>query len=302
MNILVAGASGFIGRNLVEYLKTKHQVNPISLREKNWEQQIHSPSVFINLIGKAHDHKKIATKSDYDYVNLELTKFLFQRFQDSEATLFIHISSLAAVEEIGSSTIIDTNTTPNPISFYGKSKKAADDYLLKQSLATGKRLIILRPTMVHGPGDKGNLNLLINFVLKGIPYPLGAFDNKRSFLSIDNLCFIISEILTKEIPNGVYYVSDDKPLSTTTIIKTIALVSKKKIRIFAFPKTLMIGLAKLGDFLRLPLNSSRLEKLTSNLIVSNKEIKDSLNLENLPFTAKEGLVKTIGSFLSTKSP
>ena len=59
--------------------------------------------------------------------------------------------------------------------------------------------------MIHGPGNKGNLNLLYNVVKKGIPWPLGDFENRRSFTSIDNLCYVIEGLLTKEVPTGIYH-------------------------------------------------------------------------------------------------
>ena len=64
--------------------------------------------------------------------------------------------------------------------------------------------------MIHGPGNKGNLNLLYSFVKKGIPYPFGRYENKRSFVSIDNLCFVIKELIeNKNITSGVYNISDE---------------------------------------------------------------------------------------------
>ena len=74
--------------------------------------------------------------------------------------------------------------------------------------------------MIHGPNNKGNLNLLYSFVKKNIPYPFGSFENKRSFVSIDNLCFVIKELIeNKEIPSGVYNISDDQTLSTNELVR-----------------------------------------------------------------------------------
>ena len=298
MNVLIVGASGFIGVNLVNYLQANYKVQTLSLRNQKWCEEIKNPDVYVNLVGKAHDHKGIASKKDFYDINLDLTKELFDNFQHSNAKLFIHMSSIAAVEETASTLIVDETTQEHPISFYGKSKKAADDYLLAQRLSGGKRLIILRPTMVHGPGDKGNLKLLYEFVNRGLPYPLGAFENGRSFLSIDNLTFLIGEILKKEIPSGVYVVADDSPLSTKEIIYTIGLVCERNVRILALPKRIILALGKLGDFLGLPLNTKKLSKLTSSLLVSNAKIKTQLNLQVLPHTAVDGMKKTIVSFMT----
>src|ERR1700733_11450963 len=77
--------------------------------------------------------------------------------------------------------------------------------------------------MIHGPGNKGNLNLLYKFVKKGIPYPLAGFNNKRSFLSVENLCFVINELINNDcIESGIYNVSDDEALSTNQVVSILA--------------------------------------------------------------------------------
>ena len=75
--------------------------------------------------------------------------------------------------------------------------------------------------MIHGPGNKGNLNLLYGVVKKGIPWPLGSFENKRTFTSIDNLCYIINGLLTKEVESGIYNINDDEAVSTNELIEII---------------------------------------------------------------------------------
>jgi nucleoside-diphosphate-sugar epimerase len=150
--------------------------------------------------------------------------------------------------------------------------------------------------MIHGPGNKGNLNLLYNFVKKGIPYPFGSFENKRSFVSIDNLCFVIKELIeNKNIPSGVYNIADDAPLSTKEVVIVIGEVVGKPSKILNTPKGLVNLITKFGDFLSLPINSERVQKLTENYCVSNAKIKRVIGKE-FPFSAKEGLRKTIRSF------
>lgn len=150
--------------------------------------------------------------------------------------------------------------------------------------------------MIHGPGNKGNLNLLYSVIRKGIPYPLGAFDNKRSFTSIDNLSFILEQVVVQGVSSGIYHIADDKPLSTNELIRAICSVMGKKERIYSIPKGLVIFSAKCGDVLHLPLNTFRLNKLTENYVVSNEKIKQAIGVERLPFSAVEGLEKTIRSF------
>ena len=152
--------------------------------------------------------------------------------------------------------------------------------------------------MIHGPGNKGNLNLLYGVVSKGIPWPLGAFENKRTFTSIDNLCFIINGLLTREVASGIYNINDDEAVSTNELIEIICSALGKKAHIWRIPRGLMEGVAKIGGWLHLPLNPERLQKLTENYVSSNAKIKNALSVKELPVRAKDGLKLTIMSFES----
>jgi nucleoside-diphosphate-sugar epimerase len=185
---------------------------------------------------------------------------------------------------------------PNPITHYGKSKLLAEQYILSKEIPEGKRVYILRPCMIHGPGNKGNLNLLYQLVSKGIPWPLGAFENKRSFCSIDNLMFFIKELIEREdIPSGVYNVSDDTALSTNEVISILAESQNRKPYIWNVSKSLIQSAAKMGNMLKLPLNEETLNKLTDSYIVSNQKIKLAIG-KSLPVSSNEGLLKTFKSF------
>ncbi len=298
--ILIAGSSGFIGKNLIPYLENKsYLVKKLSLRDLNWKKSLEEDGdVVINLVGKAHDHEGKATESDYFNVNVECTKELFKEFLNSNYSTFIHVSSISAIEEFESKTALTEKSLPNPHSFYGKSKLVAENWLLSQKIPSNKQVIILRPPMVHGKGDKGNLGLLYKFISKGIPYPLGAFDNIRSFIYIENFSFYIQQIIENPhyLDSNLYNISDDDPLATKEIINIISEITHKKVKRIHFPKTLIKVIAKLGDVISLPLNTKRLLKLTGNLVVSNVEINRQLRIKNLPYNSKDGLIETIKSF------
>lgn len=295
-NIAVLGHSGFVGQALLRRIPL---AKGISLRDIAWKSKITDARVIINLVGKAHDHKGEAAEVDYYTVNVDLTKAIFQAFIDSSASVLIHISSLAALEEFESSGALEESHPCNPVSWYGKSKRAAEEWLLSQGLPPGKKLLIIRPPMIHGSGDKGNLGLLYKLIAKGIPYPLSSFDNKRSFISIDNFAFFIEQIIEKEekLQSGIYHVADDEPLSTKEIIKIIKNLTGKKTPDIAFPKSFVKAIAKIGDILPIPLNSKRLKKMTGVLLISNKKIKQELHIDKLPYSAYDGMKKTIASFL-----
>lgn len=299
MKVTITGASGFVGSNIQNYLNEAHQLYPVSLRYLDNQILNVQTDAVIHLAGKAHDLKKVSNPTDYSEANFELTKQLFDAFLISKATVFIFMSTVKAVADTVEG-VLTEDVIANPTTHYGITKYKAEQYLLSKELPEGKRLYILRPCMVHGPGNKGNLNLLYQLVSKDIPWPLGAFKNERSFLSIENLCFVIKELLENEkIPLGIYNIADDMSLSTNQLIDILGLSLGRKVNIWTVNKTLVKSIAKIGSFLYLPINSERLQKLTENYVVSNKKIVKALGM-SLPISSTNGLVRTFESFKKNK--
>ena len=254
-------------------------------------------SALVHLAGKAHDLNNIISPQDYYRVNYELTKKVYDDFLLSQAKVFITLSSVKAVADEVIVSLCE-NISAHPSTAFGKSKLLAEQYILSKEIPDGKRVYVLRPCMIHGPGNKGNLNLLYKMVSKNIPWPLGAFDNKRSFCSIDNLMFIFKELIEREdIPSGIYNVADDEPLSTNELIGLIAQSQNRKSKIWNFSKRFIAGVASIGDKLHLPLSTERLQKLTSSYVVSNAKLKSAIG-KPLPVSSREGLLKTFKSFNS----
>ena len=295
MKIAITGATGFVGVNLENYLKTSQDVESMRVRYLPNQQFDIKSDAIIHLAGKAHDLKKVSHPQDYYEANFELTKQLFDAFLNSEAKVFVFMSTVKAVaDEVKG--ILSEDAIPNPKTHYGIAKHQAEQYILSHKLSEGKRVYILRPCMIHGPGNKGNLNLLYQLVAKGFPWPLGAFENQRSFLSIENLCFVIKELLENNaIPSGIYQVADDASLSTNELIELLGTSLNKKSRIFNIPSSWIKRGAKLGDYLHLPLNSERLQKLTENYVVSNHKILTAME-KGLPVSTEQGLIRTFESF------
>jgi nucleoside-diphosphate-sugar epimerase len=295
LNIFLTGSSGFVGKNIINYFNYFKYNLTLFNRGKINIYEFDKHDVFLHFAGKAHELKKYESIIDYYETNTELTKSIFDSFLKSSAKVFITLSSVKAVVDKSVDPLTE-DSLPNPVTHYGKSKQLAEQYILSKPIPNGKRVYILRPCMIHGPGNKGNLNLLYKIVNKGFPWPLGAFENKRSFCSIDNLCFIINELINNEaIPSGVYNIADNEPLATNDLIKLIAESQKKNYHIWNVPKSIIKLLSQMGDFLKLPLNSERLSKLTETYIVSNNKIITAIN-KPLPLTSKEGLMKTLNSF------
>ncbi len=298
MVINITGASGFVGSNLSKHLKNNlFFINEISLRSQNWRGLINPKSdALIHLAGKAHDTNNTSESAEYFTINRDLTIDLFDFFIHSNIQDFIYFSSVKAVADTVDG-ILDEDASPNPKTPYGQSKLDAENYLLSQSLPLNKRLFIIRPCMIHGEGNKGNLNFLYSIIKRGIPWPLGMFNNQRSFVSIDNLNFLIESLLTnKKIESGVYNLADDYPISTNELVALIADALNKKTILWNMPRFLIKSIARLGDFIPVFLNSERLKKLTESYVVSNEKIKAALAIKKLPLSPKEGLTKTIISF------
>lgn len=308
MKILITGVHGFVGTNLVKALSKEHTVygldiiNPerdgikytFSWDDLDKDSMIPEIDAIIHLAGKAHDTKNKSAADVYFKVNTELTKKIYDYFLKSKAKKFIFFSTAkAAADKVEG--ILTEDVVPSPKGPYGESKIAAEKYI-QEHLVADKQVYILRPCMIHGPGNKGNLNLLYGVVKKGIPWPLGAFENRRTFTSIENLCFVINGLLTKDVPTGIYNMGDDEALSTNELIEEICKSLGKKAHIWKLPKGLMYGVAKVGGALHLPLDSERLRKLTEDYVSSNAKIKKALGVEKMPVDAREGLKVTLESF------
>ncbi len=308
-NILITGSTGFVGQNLAPYLQEKgftvtgvtrnpKSSNDVSYKFLSKEDWNHSLAM-VHLAGKAHDLKKTANENEYFRINTELTKELYNQFLSSECSVFMYMSSVKAVAD-NVETILTEDVIPAPITAYGKSKLAAEQYLLTQKLPKGKFVYILRPCMIHGSGNKGNLNVLFSMANKSIPYPFGAFQNERSFLSVDNLSYIIKELIVQQPTSGSYNVADDAYLSSSNVYITMGEVLGKQLKVINFPKQMINVIGKVGDMLPITINSEKIQKLTENYRVSNAKIKIALGIKKMPLTVKEGLIKTIQSFKNSK--
>ena len=298
MKILITGSNGFVGTNLRKYLEGKgHQCVTLDVRnaDYDWTEfakiSFESCDAIVHLAGKAHDLKKVASEQSYFDINVGLTEKIYGCLVTGDRWLvagakvpkFIYFSSSKA------------SATGNA---YGRSKWAAEQFLLSQPPVTNHQsptTIILRPAMIHGPGNKGNLNLLWGIARRGLPWPLAAFENKRSFTSIGNICAAV-EALCERGENGVYPIADDEMLSTNRLIELIAEVCGKKAKLWRIPKGLMRFAAKIGDILHLPLNTERIEKLTEDSFVDNAKLKAALGWQQMPIRAEDGMRDTLRYF------
>ena len=312
-NLLITGAYGFVGTNLSDQLKDRYTLWALDVTERSseiysryfsWKELDTIPwdsiDTIIHLAGKAHDTKNKSEAQVYFDINTGLTQKIFDYFLQSKATQFIFFSSVKAVADTVEGDSLTEDVIPKPIGPYGESKIRAEEYIQSKEW-NSKNVYILRPCMIHGPGNKGNLNLLYNVVKRNVPYPLGAFDNNRSFLNVWNLSWIIEQLIIKSPDSGIYHLADDEPVSTNDLIRFIAESQEKRAKIWKWNKNFINCVAKIGDICKLPINSERVQKLTENYIVSNSKIKTALEIEQLPVKASEGLMLTLKSFKNDKS-
>lgn len=328
MNILITGIHGFVGSNLVKALSKEHIIYGLDIVQPEKDGVVKTfrwddletgvmPEIdaVIHLAGKAHDTRNKSVADVYFKVNTGLTKKIFDWYEaQSSARKFIFFSTAKAAAECVPG-ILYEDVIPTPKGPYGESKIHAEEYILAalelqgvsrasmssrvpgaEHPANGKEVYIFRPCMIHGPGNKGNLNLLYSMVSKGFPWPLGAYENRRTFTSVENVCFAISGVLAGNVPSGIYNMGDDDALSTNELIKVICEALGKKAHIWCIPQGLMNGVAKVGGWLHLPLNSLRMQKLTENYVSSNAKIKSALGVERMPVGAREGLMLTVKCF------
>ena len=308
MKILITGVHGFVGSNLVEALKTEHTIYGLDIisplkdgveKTFSWDDldagSVPDVDAIVHLAGKAHDTKNQSAAEVYFKVNTGLTQKIFDYFLAHEGIKkFVFFSTAkAAADKVEG--VLTEDVDPAPVGPYGESKIAAEKYI-QEHMPADKRVYIFRPCMIHGPGNKGNLNLLYKVVSKGIPWPLGAFENRRTFTSVENICFAVNGVLTNDVPSGIYNMGDDEALSTNELIEEICKSLGKKAHIWRLPKGMMNGVAKVGGWLHLPLNPERLRKLTENYISSNAKIKKALGVERMPVDARTGLQRTLESF------
>jgi len=311
--ILITGINGFVGTNITNSWFRNHKIFGLDIHQPEkegverifgWDELGKVPPVdaVVHLAGKAHDTKNMSEAQAYFDVNTGLTQKIFDYFLQSDARTFIFFSSVKAAADSVPGDVLTEDVVPLPVGPYGESKIRAEEYILKKLSAvsdqlSAKRVYILRPCMIHGPGNKGNLNQLYSVVKKGIPWPLGAYENSRSFCSIGNISYVVEQLIVKEnIESGIYHVGDDEPLSTNELIRLISESVGKKSHIWQLPKRFMNAAAAIGGVLKLPLNKERLRKLTENYVVSNAKIKGALGIDKMPLSAKEGMRKTLDSF------
>ncbi len=275
MKILITGSNGYLGSSFINQFKDKYIFEKFSLINQKIED-IKFDNINIVLHCAALVHQKIEySYKKYHEINVEYPVKLAKIAKQNGVKQFVFISTIAVYGE--NEELLNENTSCNPITPYGKSKLEAEKELLK--LNDGDFIVsIVRPPMIYGKNAPGNIDNLVKLVKKLPIIPLGSIGNKRSFISIQNLCYIINEVITQQ-KAGIFLASDDEPLSTSKFIELIAKNLDKKIYLIKIP--FFESLLKI-------LKPSFHKRLYGSLEIDNTITKERLNLKN-PYSVEDGI-------------
>ncbi|HFG1962786.1 TPA: UDP-glucose 4-epimerase family protein [Vibrio cholerae] len=315
MNILLTGASGFIGSKLLEELPAN---NILSLGRDNPKGQpsekffkleidndtdysvaLSGVGVVVHLAARVHVMNDEVSNSleEYREVNTRGTVNLARQAASAGVKRFVFVSSIKVNGEGTSQDRPFTSADLHaPEDDYGLSKSEAEQQLFNIGKETGMEIVVLRPTLVYGPGVKANFASLMNLVSKGIPLPFGCITkNKRSLVSVDNLVdLIITCIDHPKAANQVFLVSDDHDVSTSEMVRELAIALGKPTWQLPVP----IWCYKL--FGKLFGKSDIVDRLTGSLQVDISHTKKTLGWKP-PQTLQEGFKQTAQAFLRSKN-
>ncbi|MEI6411932.1 MAG: NAD-dependent epimerase/dehydratase family protein [Bacteroidota bacterium] len=288
-NILVTGASGFIGSLFIEEYSNLFSISKVSLQEKKIEEiDFSGIDTVLHLAGKVHEMTPIADKVYFD-INEHLTLNFAKEAKSAGVNHFIFISTIKVYGEkqLINSTI-SLQTLPVPDEPYGASKYAAEQGLLELQSDLFK-ISILRIPLVYGKGVKGNLLKLLKLAQKPFPLPFKGIENERSLLYVRNLNAFISTIILQG-SEGIFLVADTIPMSTEKIIQTIRLQMKKPIRIFRLPHFVLTLIHRFKPELH--------KRLFNSLKVDSRESFEKVNFKP-PYSTEQGFEDMVSSFLKS---
>lgn len=301
MNILITGASGFVGRRLVERLRPTYPGLTAAVRQSpapgetavgdihadtDWSSVLCGRQCVIHTAARVHVMRDETADplATYRRVNVAATLNLARQAAAAGVKRFIFLSSIKVNgEQTCLGRPFTADDTPAPEDAYGISKWEAEQGLQQLAAETGMELVIIRPPLVYGPGVKGNFASMIKLVAKGLPLPLGAVHNQRSLVALDNLVdLIITCIDHPAAANQVFLAGDGQDLSTTELLRGVALAMGRPSRLIPVPPfLLMLGATLLG------------KKAVAQRLLGSLQVDISKNRERLgwvpPLAPADGL-------------
>lgn len=314
MRCLVTGASGFIGRFLCEQLLADgHQVqgtlleseapslllegvDPVTIQpigpDTNWEDKFVGIDAIIHLAARVHvmDDRSKDPLAEFRRVNMDGAAKLALEAAKSEVKRLVFVSSIKVNGE-ESFTIYDEDSRNQPADAYGISKWEAEQALRDIEAETGLEVVVVRPTLVFGPGVKANFLNMMKVVKRQIPLPLASINNRRSIIYVGNLVDALATCATHPDAAGkTYLVSDGEDVSTPELIRRTADALGVSARLFSVPKFVLKAAGELTG------KTATVNRLIGSLAVDSSKIKRELGWTP-PFTMQEGLKATAEWFL-----
>jgi nucleoside-diphosphate-sugar epimerase len=247
----------------------------------------------IHLAGKNEDTIDLSKSLEYMENNVGLTRCIFEWFKTSNARQFYYLSSIKVIGNRKDGLELTEEMSPKPFGPLGESKFMVEQYL-QDAWLYDKQVYILRTSYMHGYGlfCNDNAERFFNWIRKGFPYVFGSFECKRSFTSLDNLHFVISDMLAKDIPSGIYHLTDDGSLTSSEFYRLIGMTLGRKVRVWRMGRTIFRVLAIVSGWLHGYFNMFEYRKLSLNFVASNQKLKDALGLKKMPYELHDGLKKS----------
>lgn len=286
LTIAITGTTGFVGKRLIVYNKSKYRLAPLSLRqERPANQDLRGCDAVIHLAGKAHQMEPIADSIYFD-INYELTRQLADKAKESGVKQFVYISSVKVYGDNIQETLNESSVCI-PTDAYGASKLQAEKYL--QSIETNDfKIAIVRPPLVYGPEVKGNMIRLLQLANRKLPLPMGRINNARSMVFVDNLIELINTIIDKEA-SGVFIAGDREPLSTSELIGLIRKNLGNKNGLISIPTAIRKLIKQIKPALYI--------RLFGSFVVDNSITNAKLHFAP-PYLTEEGIRQMVEWFKS----
>jgi nucleoside-diphosphate-sugar epimerase len=231
VKVALTGASGFIGTALRSCLAASgHSVVPVSRGElldgDGMRNAVAGADAVVHLAALAHEAAQALEKArDYETlrrVNALTSETLARACAGANVPRFVFMSSIGVCGEETRGRPFDETSAPAPRSLYAKSKHEAEQRVGEVAAKTGLRLTVLRPTLVYGPGNRGNFLRLLRLVRRGVPLPLAAVRNRRHFTYVGNLASAVEALLAPEAPSGLFIACDSEAFSTPQLVACLA--------------------------------------------------------------------------------
>lgn len=304
--VLVTGAGGFVGSSLCEVLtRANYRVRAavrsgttsISAPETiavgdigattDWAAALEGVDIVVHAAARVHQAHDTAADSDrYMETNVRGTQRLAAAAAQAHVGRFIYLSSVKVNGERTHAVAYTARDEPHPEDAYGLSKRMAE-ISLAEAAGGAMETVIVRPPLVYGPRVRANFLRLLRWVDRGLPLPLGALHNRRSLVSIWNLCDLLCRLLTHPRAAGrVWMVSDGQDLSTPELIRLIGKAMGRDVRL---PPVPVAALRLVG---RLTGRAAEVDRLCGSLAVDISDTRQYLEWTP-PITVEAAIARTV---------